>query len=147
MKQPSTYKHAFSRPYRIVAVLLCVLYLGGPLKDSISFGLYQVVHSLEQPVAVLGHDVNDTHTSWQHQLVDEEHTHVLVEAVTTIFEALNQHDQQQEIPPAISFFDKHFPIDAKLVFDTKNIRTTYPDQRRVALSEGITLIEIPPPLL
>ena len=57
MKARTTYRHAFSRPYRVVAILLCVLYLAGPLKDPIGFGLHQIAHALEQPALVLGHQV------------------------------------------------------------------------------------------
>ena len=147
MKNRSKYRNSFSRPYRVVALLMCVLYLGGPLKDPIGYGLHQISHTLEQPASVLGHQVNDNHSSWEHQLADSKHEHVLVDAVNAFFEALDQHDQQQEIPPSMSFLDKHFPSDSKIDFGSLSDKIEYPDLLRKNLSEGIHLIEIPPPLV
>lgn len=146
MRDRPTYRNAFSRPYRVVAMILCVLYLGGPLKDPMGFGLHQIAHSLEQPIAVLGHEVNGAHTSWEHEIAGEEHEHSLVDAVTTFFEALDKHDQQQEIPPSMSLLDKHIPMDVKFIFNTGRQSPYYPELKRIPLSEGISLIEIPPPI-
>ena len=146
MKDRPTYRNRFSRPYRLVAVILCVLYLGGPLKDPIGYGMHQIVHSLEQPVAVMGHEVSQGHSSWEHQTADAEHKHALVDAITTFFEALDQHDQQHEIPPSMTFLDKHFPLDTKVILEVEPNSPIYPDLKQPDLLKGVSLIEIPPPL-
>lgn len=125
---------------------LCILYIGGPLKDPIGFGLHQIAHALGQPAVVLGHEISNAHSSWEHKMDGASHEHSLVEAFTSFFEALEQHDQQNEMAPSIAFLDKHFAREGLGVLDWNKLHSDYPDLSDLSLSEGIRLIEIPPPI-
>lgn len=146
MNKRSTYRNEYSWPYRWVALVLCVLYIAGPLKDPLGFGLHQIAHAIEQPASILGHEISNAHTSWEHEMEGASHDHALLQAVSTFFEALEQHDQQQEVPPSMAFLDKHFPqeIPGDLLYFIQKPHD--PDLRDYLLSEGILVIELPPPL-
>lgn len=103
-----------------LAMLMAICYLLHPLHQQVKTVFHEITHALEAPANILKHSVDDKrnsmHVPHDHELVQKDHQHQLLEIWDTLFE------KSSSKTPSETYVDK-FRIDKHLTNDSYELGT------------------------
>jgi len=108
-----------------LALLMAACYLLYPFHHQFNSALHTLSHSLEAPGVVIGHPVGTQipdgkiHSYHDKSNTDAGHRHVLIDFVSSIFEASEEQHEPGEVPITEITVDKHISTHTLVFFKTE----------------------------
>ncbi len=105
---------------RQLSLWICFFYIINLIHQPLSDVLHSLTHNVTAPYFVAGHQSSDTHeykihSPHAHEGTDTVHNHSILNTISTIFEAFNNHDNETDSLIGALLLDKHF-LAEKLSF-------------------------------
>lgn len=98
---------------RQLSLWICFFYIINPIHQSLFDVLHSLAHNVTVPYFVAGHQSSEAHeykihSPHVHEGTDTLHHHSILNTISTIFEAFNNHDNETESLIGTLLLDKHF---------------------------------------
>lgn len=134
-----------------LALLMSICYLLNPLQHQINTVLHELSHGLEMPSSLLSHETpldtsSKVHESHDHSEHVDEHEHLIVGFLNTIFEASNQDDASGNSQLVEIKWDKHitsYQFTLTPNFKNKIEKHFFPSKEKLKLGHSKKLEEPP----
>lgn len=109
---------------KIIIILMCILYVLGPLHLEVNSVLHTITHALEKPNVVLVHEKTTEnkkiHRSTKHEDESLKHEHEIIDLVQRILKGSDPAKQSRKRSKTAVKIDKHITLQTSILKD-KNI--------------------------